>query len=202
MQLNAPNVESQWLTVLPVGTPEMPFDKRFLESIRDEGSKKAAWDWLPRMSGGGSSFESYFERMMKLTEQGRFFPMTAYTKPEHVNIGGAAFLRASRTHRSVEIGFVWLHKGFRDWVSFAALQEAMIRRAQAWRAQRIFWNVSPRNDRMMRALERLGAREEGILRSAYRMNDGTWSDMAVYSLVKEDIAASLQTIGEQLKDAF
>ncbi len=202
MRLNAPNVESQWLTVLPVGTPELPFDENFLKRIQTDGAEQALWNWLPRLSGGGTSFESYFGRMAKLVEQGRFFPMTAFTKGDHENVGGAAFLRASRTHRSVEIGFIWLNRDFRDWLYFAALQEAMIRRAMAWRAKRIVWNVSPRNDRMIGALERLGAKRDGVLRSAYRMNDGSWSDTVVFSLVQDEIEGRLQSLAGQLKDAF
>lgn len=202
MRLNDPNVESQWLTVYPVGTPELPFNENIIEMVRSVDAVQGMWDWLPRISGGGTSFESYCHRVIKLTEEGRFFPMVVFRKSDNALVGGASFLRPSRTHRSVEIGFVLLSEGFRNWVSFAALQEAMIRRASGWGAQRIVWSVSANNDRMMRAMMRLGTKQDGVLRSAYRMNDGSWCDTAIFSLVKDEIPDSLVRLGEELKDAF
>jgi len=202
MRLNDPNVESQWLTVYPVGTPELPFDENIIEMVRSADAVQGMWNWLPRISGGGTSFESYCQRVMKLTNEGRFFPMIVFRKSDNELVGGASFLRPSRTHRSVEIGFVLLNEGFRNWVSFAALQEAMIRRASQWRAQRIVWSVSKTNDRMMRVMTRLGARQDGVLRSAYRMNDGSWSDTVIFSLIKDEIPDCLQRLGQELKDTF
>jgi len=202
MQLNAPNFESPWLDIQPVGTPEMPYDQSFREMVRGTGAEEPMWKWLPRISGAGTSFEAYSEHVMKLTQKKKFFPVVIFRKSDHAYMGGAAFVRVNRTHRNVEIGFVWLHEGFREWVYFAAVQEAMIRRAMAWRAKRIVWQVAPQNDRMLRALDRLGAKQEGVLRSVYRMNDGRWSDIVLLSIVRDEIKRTVDRLREDLEHSF
>lgn len=202
MRLNVSDTESQWLVLKPLGTPELPFDDEYLATIQSTSAIEATWNWLPRISGGGTSFESYFAHMKKLTEQGTFFPTAVFLKPHNIYIGGASFMRASRTHRSLEIGFPWLKEGYRDWICFAALQHVMIEHALKWRAKRIVWNVSRENERMRRAMEKLGVKEEGVLRSAFRMNDGRWSDRVIYALVQDEIPEAIARLQKELEVHF
>lgn len=202
MKLNAPNFENPWLRAISVGTPELPYDEAFQNMVRSSGAEEAMWKWLPRISGGGSSFESYSQHVMKLTNTKKFYPMICFRKSDNGFVGGGAFIRPSRTHRTVEIGFVWLNEAFRKWVYFAALQELMVRRASDWGAKRIVWYVAPANERMIRSLTRLGAMSEGQLRSVYRMNDGRWSDMVVFSLVQDEIKEALERVCKDLEADF
>ncbi|MEO9971464.1 MAG: GNAT family protein [Hyphomonadaceae bacterium] len=202
MQLNAPNFENPWLTACSVGSAELPFDEAFMDLLRDAGAEDAMWKWLPRISAGGTSFESYCKRVKVLTEDKKIFPMVCRRKSDDGFVGGATFVNHSRTHRMVQIGLVWLTKERRDWIHFLALQELMIRRAFDWGAKRVVWHVVPQNEKMALAVEQMGVTNEGLLRSVYRMNDGSWSDMSVYSLVQDEIPQALERLCETLEDNF
>lgn len=202
MQLNAPNFESPWLMARSVGTPEMPFDEAFMDLLRRSGAEEAMWKWLPRISAGGTSFESYCKRVKVLTADQKIYPMICNRKSDNGFVGGATFVNHSRTHRMVQIGLVWLSEERRDWVHFLALQELMIRRAYNWGATRVVWHVVPQNEKMALAIEQMGVTNEGLLRSVYRMNDGSWSDMAVYSLVQDEIPQALDRLSETLEEHF
>jgi RimJ/RimL family protein N-acetyltransferase len=49
-------------------------------------------------------------------------------------------------------------------------------------AQRVFWHTDARNERSQRAIERLGATREGVLRRHRPRPDGSWRDTVVYGL--------------------
>ena len=202
MRLDAPKTENPWLVLKPIGPPDLPFDDAYLARVRSAGSVDAMWRWLPRISGGGSSFEAYYAHIGKLTKQGKFSPMAAFRKSDDAFIGGASFLRASRTHRSVEIGFIWLMEGSQDWACFAALQHVMLKSAVVARAKRVVWNVATENVAMCRAMDRLGVKQEGVLRAAVRMNDGSWSDRAIYALVQDEISEMIDYLDTELEQFF
>jgi RimJ/RimL family protein N-acetyltransferase len=49
-------------------------------------------------------------------------------------------------------------------------------------AVRVEWFTDILNERSQAAVERLGARREGVLRAHKRRPDGTWRDTVVYGL--------------------
>ncbi|GAA2600832.1 hypothetical protein GCM10010435_95240 [Winogradskya consettensis] len=56
------------------------------------------------------------------------------------------------------------------------------------RAVRVVLVTDVRNVRAQRAIERLGAVREGILRKHRRRADGSWRDTVVFSIVDDDWA--------------
>ena len=62
----------------------------------------------------------------------------------------------------------------------------MIQRAIDWGAKRIEWQVEACNDRAIAAIERLGAVKEGVLRQHTKLADGTWVDVVMLSLLRDE----------------
>ncbi|MEO0785635.1 MAG: hypothetical protein AAFY10_08030, partial [Pseudomonadota bacterium] len=46
----------------------------------------------------------------------------------------------------------------------------------------------------VRAVKRLGAKEEGVLRSYYRLAGGGWADVVVLSMLREEAEMALQRL--------
>jgi RimJ/RimL family protein N-acetyltransferase len=88
----------------------------------------------------------------------------------------------------VEIGGSYLHPGLRGSGANRRLKRLMIEHAFATGIRRIEFRVDTRNTRSMAAVEKLGAKREGIL----RRNRVTWTgfirDTAVFGLFPEDWA--------------
>jgi RimJ/RimL family protein N-acetyltransferase len=49
-------------------------------------------------------------------------------------------------------------------------------------AVRVEWHTDLRNERSQRAVERLGATREGVLRAHKRRPDGTWRDTVLFAM--------------------
>ncbi|MEV4140722.1 GNAT family protein [Dactylosporangium sp. NPDC049742] len=89
--------------------------------------------------------------------------------------------------RTVTIGYTWL--GQRWWGTGANVEAKLLMLAFAFdtlEAVRVGLVTDVRNVRAQRAIERLGAAREGVLRKHRRRADGSWRDTVVYSIVDDD----------------
>lgn len=190
MDLSDPKLENRWVKL----TPFEPSPEAF-ELVQNSGAVEAMWDWLPRVPGHGVTFEAYYDYVVSKIKTGEMVPVLATRKSDGAFIGGASYMRPSRTHRSVQIGYLWTTPTARGTNASLAIQAAMIERAIAWRAKRVYWVADIRNERLCRFLEtRIGAVKEGEFECFARMNDGRWCDAAVYALVGDKLAAALPRI--------
>jgi RimJ/RimL family protein N-acetyltransferase len=65
-------------------------------------------------------------------------------------------------------------------------------------AVRVVWHTDIRNDRSQRAIERLGAQREGVLRMHRQRPDGSWRDTVVYSMTADEWSTAQVTLRERL----
>ncbi|MEL7130216.1 MAG: GNAT family protein [Pseudomonadota bacterium] len=191
IELADPGLENEWVRLEVFGESEK-------DVIAQSGAIKAMWDWMPAVPGRGTSFDAQFQFVIDEQKAGRVIPFFAYRQSDDSFVGGVSFFQPSRTHRRVQISHTWLVPDLRGTHFFRAMQLALIHRAYAWRAKRISWEIDKNNTAMQRALEKMGVQSEGILRSASRMNDGRWADVAIYAAVREEIPALIGAIEQEL----
>lgn len=111
---------------------------------------------------------------MVLRESGRAVGVSSYNevRPEHrgVEIGGTWIVRPYQgTHVNPECKFLMLRHAFED-----------------WGAIRVQLKTDSRNLQSRRAIEKLGAKPEGILRKHMLLPDGYERDSAMYSITHEE----------------
>ena len=102
-------------------------------------------------------------------------------------VGSTRFLALRPEHRSVEIGWTWLHPsvwgtGVNVEAKFLQLQHAF----DVWGCRRVEWKTDAHNERSCRALEALGATFEGVHRNHMLVRDGENRDSAWYSVTDEE----------------
>ena len=84
---------------------------------------------------------------------------------------------------------MWLDTAYRGKGMFRHMQTLMIKAALDWRAKRIEWRVEDRNERVLSLLESVGATKEGVLRNYLRHADGTWVNIAIFSMMRPEAEA-------------
>jgi ribosomal-protein-serine acetyltransferase len=100
-------------------------------------------------------------------------------------IGGVAFIGMSRKDRSTKIGY-WLAEPAQGRGIMTRAVGAMVDQAFGpWGLRRVEIRVATSNARSRAIPERLGFREEGVLRAAYAVGQNTY-DEVVYGLLAED----------------
>jgi N-acetyltransferase len=89
-----------------------------------------------------------------------------------------------------EIGHAWLEPSAQRTAVFTATALLLATHAfETWRIHRLVLRTDARNARSRAAIERLGGRFEGILRSHLPAADGIVRDTAMFSIVRDEWAA-------------
>ncbi|NQD95290.1 GNAT family N-acetyltransferase [Pseudomonas sp. CrR25] len=100
---------------------------------------------------------------------------------------------------AAEIGGTWLDRGQHGTGLNATVKYLMLRHAfESWRMVRVQLKTAASNLRSQRAIEKLGARREGLLRNHRRLADGRLDDSVLYSITDQE----WPTIKQQLEARF
>lgn len=102
-------------------------------------------------------------------------------------VGSTRFMSINREHRRVEIGFTFIARRWqRSYVNTEA-KYLMLRHAfEAWQCNRVEFLTDLLNTKSRQAILRLGAQEDGVLRSHMIMRDGRLRDSVVYSITRAE----------------
>lgn len=102
-------------------------------------------------------------------------------------IGSTRFMHASPAHRRIEIGFTFLSKSHQRTVANTEAKLLMLTHAfDELGMNRVEFLTDYLNVASRRAIQRLGAKEEGLLRSHMVMPDGRVRDSMIYSIVRSE----------------
>ena len=191
MHLNAPGLEND---VVRLET----LTEAHREQIRASTASEAMWEWMPLISSG-TSFDSYVDYCLDAGKTDTFYPFVAFRQSDGAFAGLAAYERVARTHRRLGIGFIWHPEEMRGTVIAPATQLALLERAWNARFRRVSYMIRDTNERAICAIERVGARQEGLLRNYFRAAHGGWANMALLSLVGDEIKAAISLLRDRVK---
>ena len=106
-------------------------------------------------------------------------------------IGTTSYYDIDRANRAIAIGHTWLARPYWRTGLNSESKLLLLRHAfESLGAERVVWQTDIRNDRSQRAIERLGALREGVLRHHRIRRDGSWRDTVTYSMLAAEWPAA------------
>lgn len=192
MKLDAPGLENEFvrLEVLEEHHRDLVVESTAVDSM---------WQWMPVIATG-TNIHAYFDNALELKQAGQSVPFIVWRKSDNAFAGVVSFADISRTHRRLRLSAFWLKEDMRGTVIGPATQLALIQRAAECRIRRIEILTPASNDRAIRSIERFGAKREGTVRSYIRVANGSWADIAVLSLVDEEITAAMALLRDRIRE--
>lgn len=190
MELGAPGLETASIRMEPLSEAHR-------QPLMESRAVDYMWTSMPVIAIG-TSFEAYFDHTLRMAQLGTGQALAATNKDDDRLVGLAAFLSPNRLHRRTRIGYTWIEEQFRGSGLVDHIQYLMLKRAIQWRARRVEWQLSSDSERAIASVEKLGALREGTLRSHSRFADGRWADLVVLSLVREEIRAAMNALGDKI----
>jgi RimJ/RimL family protein N-acetyltransferase len=134
-------------------------------------------------------FTREFNNALQEKIKGSQFPFVIFYKPEQRIIGSTRLLYLQPAHRKLEIGWTWLHPDYWHTAVNAACKSLLLAHCfDVMKAVRVQLKTDENNVRSRRAIEKTGARFEGILRNDMIRDDGTYRNSAYYSIVEGEWA--------------
>lgn len=114
-------------------------------------------------------------------------------------IGSTSYYDIDEDRRTVAIGYTWLGRNWwRTGVNTEAKLLLLGRAFDELGAVRVVWHTDIRNERSQRAIERLGARREGVLRMHRQRADGSWRDTVQYAMTVDEWPEAQVRLRERL----
>ncbi len=172
------------LTLRPLSLEDVP-------ALGLAASDGAQWEktttTVPRPEG----FQTYVETALRNQAAGTQLPFATVVNEGLRVVGSTRYMNIDAPNRRLEIGTTWIAGSFqRSFVNTHA-KYLMLRHAfEALGCIAVEFRTHVRNAQSRAAIERLGARLDGILRSHMIMPDGHIRDTAVYSITADEWPAA------------
>ncbi len=126
---------------------------------------------------------SYIETALRMREEGHRFAFAVLDAQTGAVIGSSSYHDIVPTVDRLEIGYTWYAKSRqRSAVNTTAKWLLMQHAFESLGAQLVGWRTDNFNFASQAAIERLGARKDGVLRHHALRRDGTVRDTVMYSL--------------------
>ena len=190
-------MESEHLFILPLTVVHIP---SLYEAI---GSDPEIYRWLPFSTPQNlEEFSKVLQGFIRDSAAGIRVAHAVILKEGDRPIGTTSFLDLNPTHNSIEIGSTFYSKDF--WRSFVNTEAKFLMLSEAFEGrgvERVTLKTDSLNQRSRNAIERIGAKFEGILRHHMRRPDGSWRDSAYFSILREEWPDVKQSLLGKLRAA-
>jgi len=156
------------------------------EALWEAARDPRTWRWLSVVQPQTpQEWSEFVAQALAEAASGAELPLVTM-RDEHV-VGSTRFLALRPEHRSVEIGWTWLHPSVWGTGANVEAKYLQLRHAfESWDCRRVEWKTDAQNERSCRALEALGATFEGVHRNHMLVRGGESRDSAWYSVLDEE----------------
>ena len=114
-------------------------------------------------------------------------------------VGTTAFYQPDADIRRVYIGYTWYRQSaWRTRINSTCKYLLLAHAFETLDCRVVCWQTDILNTRSQAAIERLGAKKDGVLRCDKVRKDGTLRDTVAYSMLREEWAAAKRALAEKL----
>lgn len=164
-----------------------PLDKQDVAGILTAGSYPEIWTYLSTKIENEKDVHNFVDKALHEKMLNKEFPFVIVDKKTGGIIGSTRFMDIDVQHQSLEIGFTWLTPAYwRTTVNTNCKYLLLSYCFKVLGLQRVQIKTDHAPIRSQKAIERIGAVKEGILRNHMIRKDCTTRHTVMYSVIKED----------------
>lgn len=155
--------------------------------LLEVASQEKLVQYSPSEISTPSTLKQYVTRALKLQEEGRVLPLIIFDKRSSKYAGTSRYMHIDGRNKTVEIGSTWIGREFHGSGLNSHMKKLMIDYAfEEMEMEKVEFRVDERNMRSRKAVEKLGAVLEGILRKNIYLMDGFKRNTCCYGILKEE----------------
>ena len=160
-----------------------PLGRQHLDGLLAAAADGELWNIRVTSVPEPDDTAGYIERALKAYEEGHRLAFAVVDLPSGRIIGSSSYHDIVPEVERLEIGYTWYAQSTqRTHVNTCAKLLLMTHAFEALGARLVGWRTDNFNFASQRAIERLGARRDGVLRHHALRRDGTVRDTVMYSL--------------------
>jgi RimJ/RimL family protein N-acetyltransferase/nitroimidazol reductase NimA-like FMN-containing flavoprotein (pyridoxamine 5'-phosphate oxidase superfamily) len=197
---------SPWLEPVPLRGSHVvlePLDLAHADELHAATTDPEVWRHLgmPRPADPAGTAE-LIRTALAAHHRGERVPWAQRCAATGAVVGTTSFYEVDPALRAVAIGYTYLGRPW--WRSGINTEAKLLLLTHAFEeldAARVVWHTDIRNERSQRAIERLGASREGVLRKHRIRPDGSWRDTVQYSMTADEWPNAQARLRERLRPA-
>jgi RimJ/RimL family protein N-acetyltransferase len=164
-----------------------PMQKQDAEEFIPIAKSKVLWKYFTKELNEESQLLHWVDVALDEMTACKRMALTIIEKSGGTICGSTSFGNISFFDRRIEIGWTWLGEAFLGSCINRHAKFALLRHAfEAMHFERVEIKTDFLNERARRALVKIGAKEEGVLRSHMEMPHGRRRDSIYYSILKSE----------------
>ncbi|UPG94843.1 GNAT family N-acetyltransferase [Luteibacter aegosomatissinici] len=173
----ADRLENAWVALEPMALTHVPA----LEQAAADGN---LWDlWFTTVPAPGQ-MTAYVEKALRGQVEGRMTPWVVIEKASGDIVGTSRYYDITPDPYRLAIGYTWYAKRWQRSHLNTACKHLLLDNAfQNLGVVAVEFHTDAYNQDSQKAIERLGARREGVLRAHKRREDGSLRDTVCYSIL-------------------
>jgi len=164
-----------------------PLTLAHVPALVQVGLAPELWRWIPQPVTSAAQMQRYVEDALALQARGAALPFAIVDTASGQAIGSTRYAAIEPMHRRLEIGWTWLARSHQR--SGANTEAKLLLLAHAFDtlgAYRVEIKTDVLNEQSRRAIERLGAVQEGIFRRHVVTSTGRVRDTVYYSILDSE----------------
>lgn len=162
----------------------VPMAPEHIDALSEAAADPAIWRYMPVKTETPADIAGHFRRAIDQRSAGNELHFAIFDKEHGKIVGSTAFLDITPAHKALEIGWTWLNPSvWRTSVNTECKYLLLTYAFETLGAIRVFFKTDARNERSQKALERIGAVREGVLRHHRIMPDGYLRDSVYFSIL-------------------
>ncbi|KYF66566.1 GNAT family N-acetyltransferase [Sorangium cellulosum] len=168
------------------------------EAVRDGELWNLWYTYIPRPEG----LRDEIERRLSLQRSGSMLPFVVVDARSGRAVGMTTYMNIDAGNRRVEIGSTWYRKSVQRTALNTECKLLLLQHAfETLECIAVELRTHFFNQQSRRAIERLGAKLDGVLRNHVRASDGTLRDTCVYSIIASEWPTVRSHLTHQLSKA-
>lgn len=159
-----------------------PLCQQHAQGLYNRGRQAADWRFMPRACFVDlADTRQWIDEALAMPAQ---IPFAIVETAKDRVVGSTRYLNIRPAHRSLEIGWTWLGSEWqRTSVNTQAKLALLTHAFERLGCVRVEFKTDLRNERSQRALERIGATREGVLRQHMIVQNNYLRDSVFYSVI-------------------
>lgn len=158
-----------------------------VDGLFNVSKETSIFDYFPVVLNKKEALKQWVLERLKLFEKEEWLTFVIINNETSKIIGSTSFMAISEHHKRVEIGSTWLGKyfqgkGFNKPCKYLLLTYAF----EQWGLERVEFKTDVLNQQSRKAIEKIGATQEGIFKNHMTMPNKRRRDSVYYAIVKDD----------------
>jgi N-acetyltransferase len=161
-----------------------PLSLDHLDALLEAAADPAIWRYMPAKCSARDEMRNAIETALEWQRAGTALPFATVDRRSGKAIGSTRYMNIVPEHKRLEIGWTWIAPAWQRSAINTEAKYLMIRHAfESLGCNRVELKTSALNAKSRAAILRIGAREEGTLRSHMVNPDGSLRDTVYFSVI-------------------